>query len=129
MADEDIKYQLYTYRTRLQRLLSTPFEPASLLPKLSYRVQILDQDLTRTLDTYLARQSGKGGLIIGVLGGLSGNVRAEVEELGRIREEARRVARDIEEALRMSESVSSAAAQERKVAVEKELVEDAPQYQ
>ena len=129
MADEDIKYQLYTYRTRLQRLLSTPFEPASLLPKLSYRVQILDQDLTRTLDTYLGRQSGKGGLIIGVLGGLSGNVRAEVEELGRIREEARRVARDIEEALRMSESVSSAAAQERKVAVEKELVEDAPQYQ
>jgi hypothetical protein len=129
MADEDIKYQLYTYRTRLQRLLSTPFEPASLLPKLSYRVQILDQDLTRTLDTYLARQSGKGGLIIGVLGGLSGNVQAEVEELGRIREEARRVARDIEEALRMSESVCCAAAQERKVAVEKELVEDAPQYQ
>ena len=109
MADEDIKYQLYTYRTRLQRLLSTPFEPASLLPKLSYRVQILDQDLTRTLDTYIARQSGKGGLIVGVLGGLSGNVRAEVEELGRIREEARRVARDIEEALRMSESVSSVA--------------------
>ena len=119
MADEDIKYQLYTFRSRLQRIISTPFEPASILPKLSYRAQILDQDLTRTLDSYHARQTGKGGLIVGVLGGLSGNVRAEVEELGRIREEARRVARDIEEALRLSSSLvggGRAAEQERKVA-------------
>ena len=129
MADEDIKYQLYTYRTRLQRLLSTPFEPASLLPKLSYRVQILDQDLTRALDAYLARK-GASGLIVGVLGGLSGNVRAEVEELGRIREEARRVARDIEEALRMSSEsyvgCSAAPEEGRKVAPEMEV---APQVQ
>jgi hypothetical protein len=55
MADEDIKYQLYTFRSRLQRIISTPFEPASILPKLSYRAQILDQDLTRTLDSYHAR--------------------------------------------------------------------------
>jgi hypothetical protein len=118
MADEDIKYQLYTFRSRLQRIISTPFEPASILPKLSYRAQILDQDLTRTLDSYHARQTGKGGLIVGVLGGLSGNVRAEVEELGRIREEARRVAMDIEEALRLSSIVvgGRAVGQERKAA-------------
>ncbi len=70
---------------------------------------------------------------MGVLGGLSGNVRGEVEELGRIREEARRVARDIEESLKLSSSVGSGGGQERKVAPQNigisMLSEDVPQVQ
>ena len=70
---------------------------------------------------------------MGVLGGLSGNVRGEVEELGRIREEARRVARDIEEILKLSSSVGSGSGgvEERKEAPQKigisMLSEDVPQ--
>ena len=44
---------------------------------------------------------GGKGLIVGVLGGLSGNVRAEVDELIRVREEVKRVRGDIEDRLKL----------------------------